>query len=554
MDRDTAYDARTGCTLAELAPEARWAVLAPGRDEARQLVDDAGLSDPLAVGALDDPGWHAWVRSLTNEDGVLIATAGAGWLAALEALRLLQARTGPFALVSPSLTALTSTRRLEGRATEARVVRLLLAGEPTPALVRARRAFGAAATRGDQRRARLAGAASPAAARRAAAPVAQVHEAPQRVVLDPAALPVPDWRWQPSRGPLTVSPSQSLPTDIGRHHHVRVEAGPEDAPRAVAAQVAANAALGLMAEVVDGPEGWKGLLSPDLVAAWDAAAAADLDEPTTRERCGVRLCRAARSGHDPRVLAAGAEHADEATGTASRHAPRQPSVSVLLPTGRPAFLAHALAQVARQRHRPLELVLAAHGEEAARGLAPLERSALPDDVTLTVVQVPGDRNLGQVLRAATEAASGEVLSKIDDDDWYGPEHVGDLVAALRWMGAPLVGKPFDFVYLGRQDLTLRRRPRIAEVYGTRVAGGTLTLHRTDLAELGGWAPVSRAVDRRLIEAVQREGERCYRVHSLQYVHNRHGYQHTWPVGSDYQLARARWQRPGLAREEAELDG
>ena len=546
MDRDTAYDARTGCTLAELAPGARWAVIASRAEEAQRLVARAGLSMPLGVAALDDPGWRAWLRSVPNEDGVVAAIPASGAVAALDLLRLLQTRTGPFVLVASSSARSSEPGGVQGRGSEARVVRLHLADGTALALVRARRAFGSVASRGSHRRARLLGLRARGVPG-ADMPVAQLHESSRRVILDPAALPVPEWRREPSRGPLTVGATEPLPGDVGRHRHVRVAAGSEDSQRAVAAQVATCAALGLLAEVPDGPEGWEALLAPELAHAWRRAAPGDLDDLDARERIGVRLRRAARAGHDPRAVVGGAARAGEA-GTGAG-----PAVSVLLPTARPTFLAHALAQVARQRHRPLEVVLAAHGEQAAAGVSELDPCVLPADVTLTVCYVAGDRNLGQVLRAATEAASGEVLSKVDDDDWYGPDHLTDLVAALRWTGAPLVGKPFDFVYLGRQDLTVRRRPRLSEIAAPRAAGGTLTLHHADLAELGGWAPVSRAVDRRLIEAVHRAGERCYGVHGLQYIHNRHGFQHTWPVGSDYQLARARWQRSGLARAEAELD-
>ena len=37
---------------------------------------------------------------------------------------------------------------------------------------------------------------------------------------------------------------------------------------------------------------------------------------------------------------------------------------------------------------------------------------------------------GDVLRAATDAAAGDVVVKMDDDDWYGPDVVADLLAAL----------------------------------------------------------------------------------------------------------------------------
>ena len=59
-------------------------------------------------------------------------------------------------------------------------------------------------------------------------------------------------------------------------------------------------------------------------------------------------------------LASRARQVCAAAGMADPPAP--PKVSVLLPTRRPALLARALANVARQSYPNLELVLALHGE------------------------------------------------------------------------------------------------------------------------------------------------------------------------------------------------
>ena len=89
------------------------------------------------------------------------------------------------------------------------------------------------------------------------------------------------------------------------------------------------------------------------------------------------------------------------------------------------MLDFALAQVARQRGVALELVLAPHGFEvdAARGA-----EVLGDDVALVVRPQPADVPFGDVLQAAAEAASGDLVLKMDDDDWYAPDAVADLSA------------------------------------------------------------------------------------------------------------------------------
>ncbi len=88
-------------------------------------------------------------------------------------------------------------------------------------------------------------------------------------------------------------------------------------------------------------------------------------------------------------------------------------------------------------------------------------------------------------------AEGELVTKWDDDDWYGPHHLEDLIDALRYSGADLVGKAAEFVRLEQLDLTIRRFRLGAESYSSTIAGGTLLLRRSSLESVGGWAPEPR---------------------------------------------------------------
>jgi hypothetical protein len=207
------------------------------------------------------------------------------------------------------------------------------------------------------------------------------------------------------------------------------------------------------------------------------------------------------------------------------------------------MLGHAVAQVARQRGVPnLELVLASHGFEAR-----------PPSVELPVRVVPVDADVvfGEVLNAAVAAAEGDVVLKMDDDDWYAPDLIADLLRARVYSGAALVGAPDDLYYLEDRDLTLRLG-HAGEVYRGFVAGGTMLLNRTLLGEVGGFAALPRHVDKALTAAVREAGGAVYRTHGLGYVLRRTARGHTWDADLDDLVARAvqTWQgfRPGRLME------
>jgi hypothetical protein len=154
-----------------------------------------------------------------------------------------------------------------------------------------------------------------------------------------------------------------------------------------------------------------------------------------------------------------------------------------------------------RRTRGLELIVVGHGIDPARSIEPRQRSG---PVVLRTAELPSDRTLGDGLRLATVMASGELVLKMDDDDWYGPHLISDLVVALEVSGAELVGSAMDFVYLASLGLTIRRGAP-SERFGSHVSGATLLLRRDDLAALGGWPRVPRAVDSRLLDAVRDRG-------------------------------------------------
>ena len=220
----------------------------------------------------------------------------------------------------------------------------------------------------------------------------------------------------------------------------------------------------------------------------------------------------------------------------------QPSVSVVMATRRPDLLEHALGQVARQRGVDrLELVLAPHGFE----VEPARVRDLAGGAEVVVVPQPEDVLFGDVLHAAAFAADGDVVMKMDDDDWYAPDAVADLLLARAYSGAELVGMPDNLYYLEPTDETLRL-PMPTEVYRSWVAGGTMLLDRGLLHEVGGFRSVRRSVDAQLIAAVRAAGGTTYRTHGLGYVLRRSDTGHTWQADLDDVRARAAESRPGFA--------
>jgi hypothetical protein len=223
-----------------------------------------------------------------------------------------------------------------------------------------------------------------------------------------------------------------------------------------------------------------------------------------------------------------------------------PPVSVLLVTHRLDHVAAAVEAIERQTYPDVEIVLCLHGTHPpAELLSRVARCARP--VELITIGPEQRLGFGEAIGRATARARGSLLTKFDDDDSYGPEHVWDLVLARLVSGATLVGKAAEFVHLHALDITVRRESGPAESYAPVVAGGTMLISRGDLEEVGGWRPVPRSVDRGLIERVTRSGGLIYRTHPLGYIYHRRAGGHTWDTGLEYFLRNNGPQWPGVLR-------
>ncbi|MDQ3657321.1 MAG: glycosyltransferase family 2 protein, partial [Chloroflexota bacterium] len=277
------------------------------------------------------------------------------------------------------------------------------------------------------------------------------------------------------------------------------------------------------------PPGWaRQLLSGPLADA--LAVAADLDDPLAREEKSIELRRAALSSHASRsVKRKLAQRMGAQTSNPG-------SVSIILCTRRPDRLEFALRQILRQRQADIELIVATHGFEIEAARIDSLRGSV--DVPLTFLSAGEDVCFGDVLNLAAQRTSGDVLLKMDDDDWYGPDFVRDLQLARIYSSADVVGCPSEFTFIEQLWATIRTQYE-TEQFRTFIAGGTIAIDRSVFQEVGGFRSLRRHVDASLLSAVRDGGGAIYRMHGLGYVLSRSLAGHTWDPGVGHFLAASR---------------
>lgn len=230
-----------------------------------------------------------------------------------------------------------------------------------------------------------------------------------------------------------------------------------------------------------------------------------------------------------------------------------PRVSMLVSTNRPDKVSNVLEYAMRQVNVQAELVLVTHGFRANAAAVSRVRKAAPD---LSVVTVPADAalTLGSCLNLGIDAAGGDWIVKMDDDNFYGAHFLADLARDARLSGAAITGKLAHFVYLESSRGLILRFPYEEHKFARIIQGGTMFLEG-DFARDARFGDLPRAVDTDLLNRCRANGLRVYSSDRFNFLSMRMAdtSAHTWKV-SDASLltGSGSLQFYGDAREHAEI--
>ena len=214
-----------------------------------------------------------------------------------------------------------------------------------------------------------------------------------------------------------------------------------------------------------------------------------------------------------------------------------PTVSVLAVTNRPTQIEHLLSQLGHQEGVQRQLIIVTHGFEGERSIVTRAAELGLDDIS--VRSAPSDWSLGHCLNSARERSDGEICSKMDDDDLYGPHYLHDLLQALTYSGADVVGKHAHYMHLTGSDVTLLRFPWQEHRFTDRIMGPTITAPREVFAE-HPFADISRGEDSGFLEDVVAAGGRIYSADRFGFTQVRAGagHGHAWSASDRELLASA----------------
>lgn len=226
---------------------------------------------------------------------------------------------------------------------------------------------------------------------------------------------------------------------------------------------------------------------------------------------------------------------------------KPPSVSALVSTNRPQQIDHIFETLQGFTNVELELNLLTHGFELPHH--ELHARARDSGISLNILTADSTQPLGACLNQLVHVSGGDVLTKIDDDDLYGQNYLRDLLHALRFSGADIVGKQAHYMHLAQNNATILRNPEREHRWTTFVAGPTITGKREIFVDTP-FAPKNRGEDTTFLNTVASSGGRIYSADRYNFTqmrsHNVQG--HTWDIGAPELLATGELKFYGLGTE------
>jgi spore maturation protein CgeB len=216
----------------------------------------------------------------------------------------------------------------------------------------------------------------------------------------------------------------------------------------------------------------------------------------------------------------------------------KPFVSMITPTKEPGDYVRIIENAFAQNYEKLELVVGFGYLYSKADIADFikrfdsEKQRTGRNLRLRHVHFQEKVILGYKLNALIHEATGEVIAKMDDDDYYGPNYISDMVLPMRWGGFDLVGKNNTFWYDVATKKFYLKNLRLAHRVSNHIFGATFVGRRTMF--LRNPFPERRSGEDTIqLAQLKSKGYRIYSTDPFNFCVIRRESQHTWDLPADF---------------------
>jgi glycosyltransferase involved in cell wall biosynthesis len=213
-------------------------------------------------------------------------------------------------------------------------------------------------------------------------------------------------------------------------------------------------------------------------------------------------------------------------------------VSIITCTNKLDHIDNIFANYERQEYEYKELIVILYNDRLN-----LEewREKAKGHPNVAVYQLDEKEPLGVCLNYGIERARFKYISKFDDDNYYGPAFLEDLMNAFEYTDAAIVGKCAHYLYFEDGDILAVKFEDREHCYTEFVAGSAIIIKREVFDKVRFPSDRSVGEDTQFLQDSVKNGFKIYAADRFNYtcVRRPSPELHTWKVKDEEQLAKCR---------------
>lgn len=186
-----------------------------------------------------------------------------------------------------------------------------------------------------------------------------------------------------------------------------------------------------------------------------------------------------------------------------------PLVSIVMASNRPHFIDRIIKNVSGQIYPNIEVIIIAQNYNDQE-LLKLEQKLKDSGKVFRAIHViknDSEDTLGKRLNQGIALSQGEYVAKFDDDDFYFPNYLQDMLIPFKFGDYGIVGKKEIFVYLEGQNKTYVRYKGQRHMETNFLTGATLVFSKAALNKLS-FGDLNKGEDSNILEQAKKKTLKC----------------------------------------------
>lgn len=213
-----------------------------------------------------------------------------------------------------------------------------------------------------------------------------------------------------------------------------------------------------------------------------------------------------------------------------------PLVSIVMASNRPHFIDRIIKNVSGQIYPNIEVIIIAQNYNDQE-LLKLEQKLKDSSKVFRAIHViknDSEDTLGKRLNQGIALSQGEYVAKFDDDDFYFPNYLQDMLIPFKFGDYGIVGKKEIFVYLEGQNKTYVRYKGQRHMETNFLTGATLVFSKAALNKLS-FGDLNKGEDSNILEQAKKENIKMYVADPFNFVvfRSKDVGNHTWQVEDNF---------------------